>query len=104
MVLIITGFPSLSFTFKRSLSKLLARSEIFFFEYNGFAQYKPFFFILPTYFPKSNRTLELLGCTIIKPEAINRAVAIANKNQGFFVATIAAIPPVNNIKHTNSMT
>ena len=59
MVLIIIGFPNLSFTFNLSLSKLLALKEIFLFLYNGFAQYKPLVFTVPIYFPKSNNTLEV---------------------------------------------
>ena len=59
MVEIIIGFPNLSFTFKRSLSKLLALNDIVFFLYNGFAQNKPLSLMVPTYLPKSKITLDV---------------------------------------------
>ena len=68
MVEIIIGFPNLSFTFKRSLSKLLALKEIVFFLKKGFAQYKPLSLIVPTYFPNNKTTLEVFGFTKINPK------------------------------------
>ena len=68
MVDIITGFPNLSFTFNLSESKLLALKEMVFFLYKGFAQYKPFSLMVPTYLPNNKITFDVLGFTKIKPK------------------------------------
>ena len=83
MVEIIIGFPNLSFTFKRSLSKLLALKEIVFFLKKGFAQYKPFSLMVPTYFPNNKTTLEVLGFTKINPKKPIKLISVTNIYTGF---------------------
>ena len=79
IVLIIIGLPSLSFTFSLSLSKLLALKEIVLFLYNGFAQYNPLDFMVPTYFPNSNTTFDVFGFTKIKPNKEIKPIKVLNK-------------------------
>ena len=103
MVEIIIGFPNLSFTFKRSLSKLLALKEIVFFLYKGFAQYNPFSLMVPTYFPNNKITLEVFGFTKINPKnPIKPSIETIIKT-GVSLMIDIAIPPKNSNKTINTI-
>ena len=103
IVEIIIGFPSLSFTFKRSLSKLLALKEIAFFLYKGFAQYRPLSFMVPTYLPKSKITFDVFGFTKIKPKKPKKPMAEAKRKIGVSLIIDIVIPPKNKSKTTNNI-
>ena len=93
----------MSFTFKRSLSKLLALKDIFFFVKKGFAQYKPFSFIVPTYLPKSKITLDVFGFTKINPKKPIKPNNVGIKYIEFSCIITKTMPPKNNNRTTNNI-
>ena len=97
-----TGFPNLSFTLSRSLSKLLARNEILRFEYRGFTQNNPFSLMVPSYVlpERVDRTLELLGFTSTKPGTIINAKIMAKTEKTEGRMMNVAIPPIKNSMNT----